>query len=239
MMLFMRCLLLLPFATVVLTAPIRARRENLLSFLNGNKNPPRKPLTENDSEDTSEETSTERFDTNGFTEAKVPGNKGAESKDAVKDLGSNEVMISKAVVDNAPSQRKTAEDEGSERPMDMSRRLDQDHGSRVRTDLNSEEGTTVDTRDGNLSGRQVFRSSGHLQRKAEAMTGLNAMLTPGHSREMQDWDSLEQNNGRLAVVGNSRHTDYDETREYISSETYPIEKLPSHLSVPAKSRASW
>ncbi|XP_047187694.1 uncharacterized protein LOC118302810 isoform X3 [Scophthalmus maximus] len=205
----------------------------------GNKNPPRKPLTENDSEDTSEETSTERFDTNGFTEAKVPGNKGAESKDAVKDLGSNEVMISKAVVDNAPSQRKTAEDEGSERPMDMSRRLDQDHGSRVRTDLNSEEGTTVDTRDGNLSGRQVFRSSGHLQRKAEAMTGLNAMLTPGHSREMQDWDSLEQNNGRLAVVGNSRHTDYDETREYISSETYPIEKLPSHLSVPAKSRASW
>lgn len=159
-------------------------------------------------------------------------------------------MISKAVVDNAPSQRKTAEDEGSERPMDMSRRLDQDHGSRVRTDLNSEEGTTVDTRDGNLSGRQVFRSSGHLQRKAEAMTGLNAMLTPGHSREMQDWDSLEQNNGRLAVVGNSRHTDYDgrirffitlnkkiycckrklylnfptETREYISSETYPIGK---------------
>ncbi|KAF0045297.1 hypothetical protein F2P81_001826 [Scophthalmus maximus] len=178
----MRCLLLLPFATVVLTAPIRDALGTMT----------------------------------------VPANVTAPT-DAVKDLGSNEVMISKAVVDNAPSQRKTAEDKGSERPMDMSRRLDQDHGSRVRTDLNSEEGTTVDTRDGNLSGRQVFRSSVHLQRKAEAMTGLNAMLTPGHSREMQDWDSLEQNNGRLAVVGNSRHTDYDETREYISSETYPID----------------
>ncbi|XP_039974456.1 uncharacterized protein LOC120784598 isoform X2 [Xiphias gladius] len=241
MKLFRCCLLLLPFATTVLTAPIRAQREDVLSFLNDElgtmtipanvtayRNPTRKPVTEKDSED------------------------------AVKGLESHEIeiMIPNVVEnDNAPLGRKTGVDKDSVGPVDMSRRLVQDHGSREWTDLDKDEGMTVDAHkeDGNLSGKQDIRLSGdeltgsgsqcaNLQRKAGRVNGLNGVLAPGPSREMLDLDSLEDNNDRLAAVGNSRDTDYDETREYISSESYPIappEHMPSRFSVPAKSRASW
>lgn len=35
------------------------------------------------------------------------------------------------------------------------------------------------------------------------------MLAPGGSRELLDWDSLQDNNGRPAPLGNSGDTDYD------------------------------
>ncbi|XP_018543424.2 uncharacterized protein LOC108890864 [Lates calcarifer] len=243
----MCCLLLLPFAAIVFTAPIRARRENVLSFLNdalatvtvpasvtAYRNSPSKTVTEKDSQDVSDARSTESFDTNGFP-------------DAAKDLESHEIMIPKvAKNDNTPSGRRTGADKDS---MDASRRLVQDHGSRELNHLDSEEGMTMNTQEhGNLSGKRDIRSSGdkvtdsasegaNLQRKAGRVNGLNSMLAPGQSREMLDRDSLENSNGRLAAVGNSRDTDYDETREYISSEMHPIappQHKPSSLSVPAK-----
>ncbi|XP_040900904.1 uncharacterized protein LOC121186281 [Toxotes jaculatrix] len=235
---FVCCLLLLPFATTVLTAPVRDALGTMTIPTNATAhgNPPSKPVTEKDSEDMSDEKSEESFDPNGFT-------------DAGKALESHEIkiMIPKVVVnDNAPG-RKTGVDEDSVEPVDTSRRtMVQDQGSTERTDLDSEEGM-----DGNLSGKQVIRLSGdkmtdsagqgaNLQRRAGRVNGLNGMLAPGQSREMLDWDSLEDNNGRPAAVGSIRDQGYDETREYISSETYPIappENRPSHLSVPPKSQA--
>ncbi|XP_044063540.1 uncharacterized protein LOC122881414 isoform X2 [Siniperca chuatsi] len=243
MKLFMYCVgLLLSFATMVVTTPIRVYR-----------NPPSKPVKEQDSEDMSEENSAESLDANGFT-------------DAFKDLDSHEIMIPKVVEkDKAPSRRNTGDNMG---PMDMSSMLVRDQGSgehsgphgahqasRERTDLNSEEEVMVVAQEAeNVSGKQVIRSSGahmtdsdslgtNVQRKATPgrVNGFNGMLAPGRSRELLDWDSLEDNNGRPAPVVNRGDTDDDETRECISSETSPIappEHKPSSLSVPAKSRAS-
>ncbi|XP_071325100.1 uncharacterized protein [Trachinotus anak] len=246
MKLFMCCLLLLPFATMVLTAPVRARRENVISFLNANRNPLSEPVAGKDSEDMSDAKSTESFDTNGFTGPEVSDKNGSESRDAVKSLESHEIMIPKVVVnDNTPSGKTKGVGKDSLEPVYASRRPVQDRGSREATDLDSEEGTTVIAQeDGNLSGKQVLHVSGDkvidnasqgtdLQGKARRVNGLNSMLAPGQSREMQDWDSAEDNNGRVAAVGNSR-----ETREYISSETYPI-ATPEHKPVPAKSQALW
>ncbi|XP_069393418.1 uncharacterized protein [Paralichthys olivaceus] len=211
---FIHCLLLLPFATMVLAAPIRVQR-----------NPPSKPLKERDSRDTSNAQSTESLDTNGFT---------------VIDLRSHEIIIPKAVRDeNTPSPRRTGADKDKMDLVDMSRRLDPDQAGRERSDLHREEATTVDTQHGkqvnHLSGGQVSDGA-HLQRRGARVNGSNGTLTPGQNRELQDRNSWEQNNGRVATVGNSRYTDYDETREYISSEMYPLgaEQIPSHLSVPAK-----
>lgn len=104
--------------------------------------------------------------------------------------------------------------------------------SRERTDLNSEEGVLVDAQEaGKLQRKQVIRFSGdqvtdgaiqdiNLQIKALSgrAAGLNGMLAPGRSRELLDQDSLEDNNGRNAAVGNSRDIDYDgKTRFYITS----------------------
>ncbi|XP_056237337.1 uncharacterized protein LOC130172559 isoform X3 [Seriola aureovittata] len=217
MKLIVWCLLLLPFATVVLTAPVRDRRENFISFLNdalgamttpayatANRNPTSKPVTDKDSED--------------------------------KGLESHEIWIPEVMVnDNTPSGRKKGVGKDSVGPVDVSRRLVQDLGSREPTDLDSEEGMTVVAQeDGNLSGKQVIRLSGdkvidsasqgaNLQGKVRRVNGLIGVLAPGQSREMQDWDSAEDNNGRLPAVGNTRDT--DETREYISSETYPIGRI--------------
>ncbi|KAF1387783.1 hypothetical protein PFLUV_G00083530 [Perca fluviatilis] len=263
-----KCLFL--FATMVVTAPIRARRENVLSFLNdalgtttektipenttAYRNPPSKPVKEQYSEasnsftDMSEAKSTESFDTNRFT-------------DVFKGLDSDEIVIPKVVEkDKAPLRRKT-----NMRLMDMSSRLVQDQGSREhggphrthqasreRTDLNSEEGVTVDSQKAeNLSRKQVIslsrdRVTSSLQRKAAPgrVHELNGMLVPGRSRELLDPDSLEDNIGRPAPVGNRGDADYDETREFLSSEMYPKdvlappEHMPSSFSVPAKSRAS-
>ncbi|XP_019948342.1 uncharacterized protein [Paralichthys olivaceus] len=209
MKLFIHCLLLLPFATMVLAAPIR---------------------------DTSNAQSTESLDTNGFTG--VSGNNGGGG--TVIDLRSHEIIIPKAVRDeNTPSPRRTGADKDKMDLVDMSRRLDPDQAGRERSDLHREEATTVDTQHGkqvnHLSGGQVSDGA-HLQRRGARVNGSNGTLTPGQNRELQDRNSWEQNNGRVATVGNSRYTDYDETREYISSEMYPLgaEQIPSHLSVPAK-----
>ncbi|XP_069393419.1 uncharacterized protein [Paralichthys olivaceus] len=206
---FIHCLLLLPFATMVLAAPIR---------------------------DTSNAQSTESLDTNGFTG--VSGNNGGGG--TVIDLRSHEIIIPKAVRDeNTPSPRRTGADKDKMDLVDMSRRLDPDQAGRERSDLHREEATTVDTQHGkqvnHLSGGQVSDGA-HLQRRGARVNGSNGTLTPGQNRELQDRNSWEQNNGRVATVGNSRYTDYDETREYISSEMYPLgaEQIPSHLSVPAK-----
>nr|XP_046256033.1 uncharacterized protein LOC124065053 [Scatophagus argus] len=254
MKLFTCCLFLL--FGVVITAPLRVRRENVLNFLNdalgtttektitttikAYRHPPSKLLSEQDSEDISEAKSTEDLDTNGFT-----------------DPDSHETIIPKDMEkDKSPSLRKT----DNKRPMDMSSQLFQDQGSREyrgphrehqaskeRIDLNSEEGVAVDAQKAEHSpGKQVIRSSRDqaddsagldliLQRKATPgrVNELNGMLAPGRSRELLDWDSLENNNGRPAP----QDVDYDDTREFISSETYPAAP-PEHMSVPAKCRAS-
>ncbi|XP_078108017.1 uncharacterized protein LOC144519009 [Sander vitreus] len=104
----------------------------------------------------SEAKSTESIDTNRCT-------------DAFKGLDSDEIMIPKVVEkDKAPLRRKT-----NMRLMDMSSRLVQDQGStehggphgahqasQERTDLNSEEGVTVDAQKAeDLSGKQVISLS--------------------------------------------------------------------------------
>ncbi|XP_023275523.1 uncharacterized protein LOC111664943 [Seriola lalandi dorsalis] len=225
MKLIVWCLLLLPFATVVLTAPVRDRRENFISFLNdalgamttpayatANRNPTNKPVTDKDSEDMSDAKSAESFDTIGFTD---------------KGLESHEIWIPEVMVDdNTPSGRKKGVGKDSVGPVDVRGRLVQDLGSREPTDLDSEEGMTVVAQeDGNLSGKQVIRLSGdkvidsasqgaNLQGKVRRVNGLIGVLAPGQSREMQDWDSAEDNNGRLPAVGNTRDTD-GKTRFYI------------------------
>ncbi|KAM7420583.1 hypothetical protein PAMA_015014 [Pampus argenteus] len=90
-----------------------------------------------------------------------------------------------------------------------------DQASREHTDLNSEEGVMVHAQEaGNLQRKQLIHFSGdqvadsasqgiNVQRKASSgrAAGLNGML---------DQDSLEDNNGRLAAVGN-RDIDYDDS----------------------------
>lgn len=141
-------------------------------------------------------------------------------------------MISTVVeADKAPLKRKTGVDNDNMVQMDMSSGLLQDQvsrgpqgehqASREPIDLNSEEAMTVDAQEP-LSGKQVIHSSGEqaiasaslgtdLQRKASParVNGLNGMLAPGRSRELLDLDSLEDNNGRHAPVGNRGDTDYD------------------------------
>ncbi|CAK6960475.1 uncharacterized protein LOC122987485 isoform X2 [Scomber scombrus] len=133
--------------------------------------------------------------------------------------------------------------------------LEVQRASREHTDLNSEEGVMVDAQEaGNLLRKQAIpftadqvtdsASQGiNLQKKASSWRAaeLNGMLTPGRSRELLDQDSLEDNNGRPAALGNSRDVDYDETRELISYENHPLappQHMPSSFSAPAKIRAS-
>lgn len=97
-----------------------------------------------------------------------------------------------------------------------SKRLVQDHGSREHADLDSEEGTTVVAKeDGNLSEKQFIRLSGDKlidnASQGANLQGMawrvNGMLAQGQSRETQDWDSAEENNGHLAAAGNTGDTD--------------------------------
>ncbi|KAK2844429.1 hypothetical protein Q5P01_011088 [Channa striata] len=234
----MCCFLILPFATVGMTGPVRVQREDVLSFITdavektstnekavpanftGHRNPPSKSVTK-DSEDTSEEWSAESFATNGHT-------------DAAKDLDSDETMIPLVLEkDKAPLRMKTEADMKSVGLMDASRRLVQDHGSREQrwpkgphqasrelTGFHSEEEITQ------LPGKQVIYRHGATvtgstgQKKAGRVDALNGMLAHDESREL-DRDSLEDVDGRPFPVRHSRDRDYDETREYSSSETYP------------------
>ncbi len=73
-----------------------------------------------------------------------------------------------------------------------------------------------------LSGKQVIRLSreqatdsasrgSDLLRKATPgrVNGLNGLSAPGRSRELLDWDSLEDNNGRPTPVSDRGNTDHD------------------------------
>lgn len=93
-----------------------------------------------------------------------------------------------------------------------SKRLVQDHDSRDQTELNSEEGVgVVASEDGNLSEKQFIRLSGDKVIDSASVQGMarrvNGMLAQGQSREMQDWESAEENNGQVATVGNAGDTD--------------------------------
>ncbi|XP_026149895.1 uncharacterized protein LOC113122633 isoform X2 [Mastacembelus armatus] len=248
----MSCILILPFALMVVTAAVRARRENVLSFLTGALgtttektvtanttgygNPPRKVVTEKDSEDVSDAKSTESFETDRLT---------------VKDVESHEILTPKVVQNDETPFTGASKDKVV--LLDVSRRLVQEHGSRERsgpcgshqaskeqTDLDSEEGMTVDAQEvETVSGKQVMcldgaRMTGEdsqgptLQRKAGRVEGMKGTVVSGESRDLLDQDSLEDNNSNIRT----------ESREYISSETSPIERVPSGLSVPAKNPAS-
>lgn len=96
-----------------------------------------------------------------------------------------------------------------------SRTLGQDHDSKDRTELNSEEGVgVVANEDGNLSEKQFIRLSEDKviasASQGASLQGMarrvNGMLAQGQSRETQDWESAEENNGQVATVGNAGDT---------------------------------
>ncbi|KAM6995327.1 uncharacterized protein LKV04_007554 [Tautogolabrus adspersus] len=222
---------------MVATAPIRVQRENVLSFLND-----------------ALDTTTAKPISATITAERIPSSKPVkeqDSADVLKGPDSHEVMNSR---------RKTGGiSKDNSGPMDVSSRPVQDQGSREhigpvgaqqasrgQVDLNSQEVLTADPSNAdNLSGKQVLRlsrsqvtdsarESKHLQRKAapRRVNGLNGMLPPGMSREVLDLDSLEENNGRPAPMGNrGPPIDYDETREFLSSETNPIGKMRLYFSL--------
>lgn len=77
--------------------------------------------------------------------------------------------------------------------------------SRERPGLDSEEVMTANTqKDGHF-----LLSQSDDQRREE--NGLNDDLTPDQSKDVPDWDSVEENQGRLAAARNSKGTDYDGT----------------------------
>lgn len=127
--------------------------------------------------------------------------------------------------DKTPSKRKTGGDKDNMELIDMSSRLVRDLGSRdqsrlhgahqasrEQTDRNSEEGLMVDVQDARASLGTI------LQRRANPgrANGSNGLIAPGQSKEVQDWDSLEGNNGRPAPVGNRGDKDYDGKNLYIA-----------------------
>ncbi|XP_061531085.1 uncharacterized protein LOC133401755 isoform X2 [Phycodurus eques] len=188
-------LMLLPLVTA---APIRARRENVLSFLKealgttagktisaimtAHKNPPSEPKKEHDSQDLSEDQSFE-----------------SANQDTLADLDSDEMPQTKENA-KAPPRRQT----GAVR---TSSRRAQDQQSGEHADLHSE----TDITDGvNMSSIASVQGSS-LQRKASA-EGLRS-LAP--SRETVDQASLETR--PAAVVG---ETDDDETKELMTSESH-------------------
>lgn len=152
--------------------------------------------------------------------------------DAFNDPDSHEMLISKVVgADKAPSKRKAGVDKyhvvrmGQEQ---VNRRPHKEQqASRDQSDPNTEEAMIVDAQEAEpSSGKQLIHSSGEqainsasqgmaLQRKATparvngVVNGFNGVLALGHSRELQDLDSLEDNNGRHEPVGNRGDTDYD------------------------------
>ncbi|XP_028282032.1 uncharacterized protein LOC114448961 [Parambassis ranga] len=209
------------------------------------RTPPSTTVNEQNSEDVSDAQSTEKPDNNRFPEPGLPYKHGGESRDVLKDLDSDEILTPEAR-DKTPLKRTT----GVGRDDVMTGRLVQDHGSpelggiqrehqasREWPDVNSEEGVMALQGAAPAGGRTIHK----LNRQAAPgrVNGANGMLAPSRSREMLDQDSLEENTGRVVVGGN---IDYDDTREYISSETYPVappeHRQPTSLSVPTKRRAA-
>ncbi|XP_014858024.1 PREDICTED: uncharacterized protein LOC106927173 [Poecilia mexicana] len=233
---FLFCLLLLaPLAVMGVQGQIKAQRRHVLIFLNEAfgatterataakvtaKRSPDKPPRHQDSNDLSEMQSVESFVTPGYP---GPDQSGSESKETSKDHDSYEVVDPKAGAD-APSRRNTQTGTGKMQQLDkISRHVQgrsqeqifgqgKQQGSGGQTDPDSEEGTTV------RSGRATQSTSVQIQ--GERLDAEKSMET--------SWESTEVNDGKLAVVHNNK-----ETREYISSETYPFD--PSRLSAPVKS----
>ncbi|XP_010788001.1 uncharacterized protein isoform X2 [Notothenia coriiceps] len=184
----------------------------------------------------SEAKSTASYGSNGFT-------------DALKGLDSDVTKIPKAEEKYAaPSGDKTSVGsmDLSSVPVQGSR---EQSGPHEKQKASGEEGVMVEAQEvEHLSGKPVVRLSkdrmtGSVQRKATPgrVHELNGMLAPGPGRVPLDWDSLECHNVRPAPVGIRGDPDYDETREFMSHEMYPIvppEQSPSTFAVPAKIRAT-
>ncbi|XP_068180787.1 uncharacterized protein [Antennarius striatus] len=236
---------------MVVSAPVRDALDMIIEETAAEtayRKPQNKPVEEENSEDLSEAQSTESLDTPGFT-----------------DSDSQESTVSRVVEkDKVPSAGETGVDKNDMGSMDVSSSSDQDlvgrelgrsnaeqQTSRELVDSNSEEGIMVADEAEHLSGKHIILSSGHqvthnnnlgnsLQRKASPRGdhGLNGVLTPGLGRALPAWDSFEDDNGKPDNRGDA---DFDETRELMSSETYPIAPLelkPGIFSVTAKSRVS-
>ncbi|XP_037310357.2 uncharacterized protein LOC119197833 isoform X1 [Pungitius pungitius] len=212
--------LLLPLAMAA-TAPIRAQRENVLSFLkdslppstekiipeNVTANPPNKAVKDQDSEDTSEARSTEDLGPNRFT-------------DSFRGHDSDEMMSSQ-VLDNDKAPSTWITNVGTQVRDQGSGERSGPHGAQPasieRTDVSGEqaqEAQEAQELDHQVSGSQRKAAQGRVH-------GSNGMFAPGGSRELMDRNSLEDN-GRPAPVGNRADTDYAETREFIRAETHPI-----------------
>ncbi|XP_033958409.1 uncharacterized protein [Pseudochaenichthys georgianus] len=236
--------LLLPFATMVLTAPIRDTLGTTTEkAIPANTTEYPTPKNEQESEaansvtERSEAKSTANYGSNGFT-------------DALKGLDSDVTKYPKAEEKYAaPSGDKThvGSMDLSSVPVQGSR---EQSGPHEKQKASGEEGVMVEAQEvEHLSGKPVVclskdRVTGSVQRKATPgrVHGLNGMLAPGPDRVPLDWDSLEYyHNGRPAPVGIRGDPDYDESREFMSHEMYPIvppEQSHSTFAVPAKIRAT-
>uniref|UniRef100_A0A1A8UZS5 Uncharacterized protein n=1 Tax=Nothobranchius furzeri TaxID=105023 RepID=A0A1A8UZS5_NOTFU len=191
------CLLLLPFAVLVETSPLKAGSPNVLNFLEEalaattdktipetvteGRNASGRPVKQQDSEDLSDQKSTESLETTKSPQSTESDQSGGESTDP----DSHEILAHKDV----------ANEHTRSRP--MSRRS---------------------------------------QNNVQPGRGTHQGLVPDQSREAPDWDSLEENPGRMPPGHSSRPRDYDESRESTSSEAFPFN--PSGVLDPAKNRAA-
>ncbi|XP_037310360.2 uncharacterized protein LOC119197833 isoform X2 [Pungitius pungitius] len=195
--------LLLPLAMAA-TAPIRAQRENVLSFLKDSLPP-----------------STEKIIPENVT-ANPPNKavKDQDSEDSFRGHDSDEMMSSQ-VLDNDKAPSTWITNVGTQVRDQGSGERSGPHGAQPasieRTDVSGEqaqEAQEAQELDHQVSGSQRKAAQGRVH-------GSNGMFAPGGSRELMDRNSLEDN-GRPAPVGNRADTDYAETREFIRAETHPI-----------------
>ncbi|XP_039885453.1 uncharacterized protein LOC120732145 [Simochromis diagramma] len=250
------CLLLLPFADMVVAASIKGQspKEDALALTTERTTPAavtaqRTPLcgtvNKQDSDDMSDAKSTESSETNRCSEPDAFDKNGDESRDVSKDLDSDEIMIPGAVAKNeAPSRKVTVVGKDGMAAMDMTSSLVQDHGSREHSLIQVELQASRDSEEGGITNAwEGGGQSTNLQRWATRgkVNGMSGMLVHGQIRERPNWDSLEDSSNSLAGVSTNKQTDYDETREYMSSETYPVvpqEHRPSSLPIPSKSHVA-
>ncbi|KAM9722722.1 uncharacterized protein ACNS7B_018340 [Menidia menidia] len=214
------CLLLFPFAGA--EEPVKAPRQNVLSFLNdafsrttqetilakvtAHSNTP-KAVKEQDSEDLSEEKSTESLDT-------------SEVSDAFEDLESHEAVVCEAKA--LPSTR-TAE-------------MDQDQILLLGGTINHDQQSDQKDEGGKGMKPDIDSHTTHLRREAAPgrVEGMNDRMY--RNRETLDQESLEDRSSRLAAVGNSNPADYGESGELTNSEMNPFE--PRSFSAPGNLRAA-
>ncbi|XP_061771957.1 uncharacterized protein LOC133562096 [Nerophis ophidion] len=206
MRLFTCWLMLLPLVTA---ASIRAPRENVLSFLNDalgaatekaiseNMTAPKKPPIKPEEED-SQDVSDDQSNERGNQHAFAePGLSDANLADVSRD-DSFEVPQTKEVVQPLTGRQVEAA------IVDVTSMASPDPQSNEHVDLDSEE-----------DGVRVAAVQGP---EKASPAGLSLL---GQSGELH---SLEESNVRPAAV--VRQMDYDETREFVSSETHPIAKYP-------------